>query len=259
MTLQSILGRNYKWWYIIKHYFKIGVTYFWSDFFWYLANSVNFLMFLFLWQISGRQDSKDVISYLLMGNLFFALSANQSSWNIFQKIFDGKITANLIMPISVISSFFAMSLGYSLKITISTMISLIPIFAIYNNQINLNGNFWVLGLLPVVFVIRYFISLSVGMSSFWIKDSVGLISFYENILPVLAGSLVPLSLLPIPFLDKTPLSYLFYHPMQIYLGKYSQLEILQTFCGGILWCLVLFILARIVFKMGLKRNEAVGL
>ena len=56
-----------------------------------------------------------------------------------------------------------------------------------------------------------------------------------------------------------PFAYTFYHPMQIYLGKYSQVEILQTFVGGIMWCFVLFILARIIFKKGLKHNEAVGL
>jgi ABC-type uncharacterized transport system permease subunit len=46
--------------------------------------------------------------------------------------------------------------------------------------------------------------------------------------------------------------------MQIYLGKYDPNQILQTFVGGIAWCIVLWVLARLVFKAGLKRNEAVG-
>jgi ABC-type uncharacterized transport system permease subunit len=47
--------------------------------------------------------------------------------------------------------------------------------------------------------------------------------------------------------------------MQIYLGKYSMTEIIYTFFGGIAWCFVLWILARVIFKLGLKKNEAVGL
>jgi ABC-type uncharacterized transport system permease subunit len=47
--------------------------------------------------------------------------------------------------------------------------------------------------------------------------------------------------------------------MQIYLGKYSPTETLMVVLGGIAWCLVLYFLANFVFKMGLKRNESVGL
>jgi ABC-type uncharacterized transport system permease subunit len=47
--------------------------------------------------------------------------------------------------------------------------------------------------------------------------------------------------------------------MQIYLGKYNFQETLAVFLGGIIWFLVLYFLAKLVFKMGLKKNEAVGL
>jgi ABC-type uncharacterized transport system permease subunit len=50
-----------------------------------------------------------------------------------------------------------------------------------------------------------------------------------------------------------------HHPMQIYLGEYNSLDILLVFLGGIVWCLVLYFLAKFVFKLGLKRNESVGL
>jgi ABC-type uncharacterized transport system permease subunit len=44
-----------------------------------------------------------------------------------------------------------------------------------------------------------------------------------------------------------------------FLGKYSTTEIIYTFLGGIAWCLVLWILAQVIFKLGLKKNEAIGL
>jgi ABC-type uncharacterized transport system permease subunit len=47
--------------------------------------------------------------------------------------------------------------------------------------------------------------------------------------------------------------------MQIYLGEYTNLEIFYVFLGGLAWCIILYFLAKLVFKLGLKRNEAVGL
>jgi ABC-type uncharacterized transport system permease subunit len=47
--------------------------------------------------------------------------------------------------------------------------------------------------------------------------------------------------------------------MQIYLGKYTASEIWLVIFGSVVWSFILFILARWVFKIGLKKNEAVGL
>ena len=104
-----------------------------------------------------------------------------------------------------------------------------------------------------------------GCVGFWVTNnynSVPVIQAITVVISILNGAIIPLQMLFKDFdhpMLWTPFAFLLHHPMQIYLGKYSQLEILQTFAGGIIWCLVLFILARIVFKMGLKRNEAVGL
>jgi len=47
--------------------------------------------------------------------------------------------------------------------------------------------------------------------------------------------------------------------MQIYLGKYDTFQTVLVFGGGIFWCVLLYFLAKFVFKMGLKKNESVGL
>jgi ABC-2 type transport system permease protein len=259
MNLQKLLGKNYKWVFFIIYNFKAGIAYLWSDFFWYLSNSFTLIIFLFVWKISNRSDSNEVISYILMGNIFFTLAFNNISWGLAQRIFDGKITNILLVPTSILGYFFAISLGYAFKMMISILFSLLPIFLIFHQNLNFTGNFWIFLFLPIAFLIRYFLSFIIGLSSFWIKNSFGLINLYENVLPVFAGSLIPLSLFPVPYLDKTPPAYLFYHPMQIYLGKYSPLEIFYVFVGGIFWCFILYFLAKLLFRLGLKRNESVGL
>jgi ABC-2 type transport system permease protein len=117
-----------------------------------------------------------------------------------------------------------------------------------------------IAMFAVGFLIFLFVDILLGSLAFWLKQIAPLIETRSVLFPFLAGALV---LLPTnkftAFFANLPLSFGVYHPTQIYLAKYSQSEILQTFIGGVIWCLVLWIMARLVFKAGLKRNEAVGL
>ena len=47
--------------------------------------------------------------------------------------------------------------------------------------------------------------------------------------------------------------------MQVYLGKLESASILNLILGGIVWGIAILCLAIRIFKMGVKRNESVGL
>jgi ABC-2 type transport system permease protein len=114
---------------------------------------------------------------------------------------------------------------------------------------------------PFALLILYLSGLIVGCSGFFLPRVHGVVMNYTFLLGLLMGRIFPLNLL-IPnfwFNLGNPFAYLFYHPMQIYLGKYTNLEIFYVFLGGIFWCIILYFLAKLVFKMGLKKNESVGL
>ncbi|MFM7853798.1 MAG: ABC-2 family transporter protein [Flammeovirgaceae bacterium] len=55
------------------------------------------------------------------------------------------------------------------------------------------------------------------------------------------------------------MAFFAYYPAQIYLGKYDTDQTVLVFLGGIAWCGILYFLAKLVFRLGLKRNESVGL
>jgi ABC-2 type transport system permease protein len=116
----------------------------------------------------------------------------------------------------------------------------------------------------LVGIIGYFITVFfayiLGSLAFFIVDVQGVLEIQNQVNFIFSGKAIPLDvsafLKPLIFL---PFAFTFYHPMQIYLGKYNFQETLAVFLGGIIWCLVLYFLAKIVFKIGLKKNEAVGL
>jgi ABC-type uncharacterized transport system permease subunit len=118
-------------------------------------------------------------------------------------------------------------------------------------------------IVPFSFFINFVLGYLVGTLAFFIKDKRefdSISSSWDVTKGILYGLIIPLDQLPFAnFFSLLPTAYFIHHPMQIYLGKYSEIQILQTFLGGFVWCFVLWILARTVFKFGLKRNEAVGL
>ncbi len=258
--LQRTLGKNYKWVYLFLFNLKSLTTYFWTDLFWYSSQVINLFVVVFLWQISNRVDNQEVIQYVLMANIFFTLSSNQTYWLISNRIYEGKITNELISPTSVFNHYFwGKSIGYAVKNIFSIGIATLPLMIWFRGNLNFQGNFIIILMLPIAFSIKYFLNMSIGFVGFWVKENFGTMNLYENILPLISGALVPLSIINIPILQELPTSYLLHHPMQIYLGKYDNIQIAQTFTGGIVWCFALWILARLIFRAGLKKNEAVGL
>ena len=101
----------------------------------------------------------------------------------------------------------------------------------------------------------------IAFLSFWSIENIGLNQSSRIIVEVFAGGVVPFTLVTggWKWLIYNPLSFIIHHPMQIYLGNYNAQQILFTFLGGTFWCIVLYLIAKLNFKAGLKRNEAVGL
>ena len=116
-------------------------------------------------------------------------------------------------------------------------------------------------LLPISLIILYLLGYIVACNGFFMTQINGITLNYGLLLSFLSGKFFPLGLIFENFYLYllNPFAFTFYHPMQIYLGKYSPLETLWVFLGGIFWCFFLYFLAKLVFKMGLKKNESVGL
>jgi ABC-2 type transport system permease protein len=122
---------------------------------------------------------------------------------------------------------------------------------------------FILSLVSIIFIGRtiiFFYCILIGSSAFKFINNSGFIRTFGHIFIFTSGSTFPLDIIDqVQWLQFLPFAYTFYHPMQIYLGNYNFQETLSVFAGGIAWCIILYFLAKLVFKKGLKRNEAVGL
>jgi ABC-2 type transport system permease protein len=201
--------------------------------------------------------------------MYRALASNRVYSRYGNLITSGEISRWLLYPNEIFSAQFSLSVGSRF---IKNMIDLIGyllaglVFFAFFTPIQFASSqviFLCFMFIPISFVILNFIGILIGSTAFFIndkKDMYGIESSAEALEQIFTGSIIPLSLLPFnSIISFNPYAFVLHHPMQIYLGKYSTTEIIYTFLGGIAWCFVLWILARVIFKLGLKRNEAVGL
>lgn len=265
--LQQSLGKNYKWWYILKYASlsesgnKLG---FFAK---YLASFLTIVSSLYIWSLVDYNS--ELFTYLLVGKIYFELTSNNYFYRLSNLIVTGKIN-KLLYPVNFSLYQYFEALGIRI---IKNLLSIGGTFlgvifcTLTFAKINIIWNFlaFLILLTPITFSIYQFLGIILGSLFFWIKNPIDVDSVHESFrvsILVLAGTLIPLSKLPFGlsnFFEILPTSYFLHHPMQIYLGKYNNFEILQTFEGGIAWCFVLWILARLIFKAGLKKNEAVRL
>ncbi len=259
--LQKLLGRNYKWWFLMLFYHKRQTTYTFDNLMWILSASLRLFGSIYLWVIFSPSNSKEIFTYLFLGNLFLQLTANYTGFALGYDILSGKIANVLLYPQSLIKYHFCRSFGgswYSSSMYLAVFL-VIFVFSwkllILPSFINLflSFIFLVLGL-----IIKFLIEFLIGCLAFWVTQIQNALMAVSEFSSFLSGNFIPLYFLPLTF-QFLPFAWLLHHPMQIYLGKYSPIETFWVFLGGISWCILLYFLAKLVFKMGLKRNESVGL
>ena len=261
--LEKLVGKNYKWLYLLKYAFKQSNLKISSFLVFQIAVVLDFGITIFIWSLVN--NSKQNITYFFIGFLIQRLVWTQFLLEFCGNIISGKIVNRLLQPTDFLAFTFFKELGNRVVpnlISASLIFTLLPFYA--DKLLLPSFNFWLLFQVFLVFgfIIDFLISLMLGCVAFWNEDFRHMTFLATVLIKVLSGLSIPFSYFS-PFiatiLSYNPYSYLNYHLTQIYLGKYSNLEIFYFFLVGLAWCVALYFLAKLVFKMGLKRNESVGL
>ena len=267
--IEKLLGRNYKWWYYLIYRIKQRTTYQINNSLFALGQILILIGTIITWLLASNSELKDPefqlrLTYFIVGTFFINFIA---SWPSFfgYEIKNGHHVKYLLYPQSTIKSIWASYFGVALFQNFIVCLILLASFPIWRNftyfSLSLESLVFLFLILPFSHLILFFLEFLVGLTAFWTTEIDGLVLNFGFLSKLLAGQLFPLNLLISNiFLNLiNPFAYLFFHPMQIYLGNYNLNQILLVFAGGIAWCIVLYFLAKLVFKMGLKRNESVGL
>jgi ABC-2 type transport system permease protein len=156
----------------------------------------------------------------------------------------------------VISMIFA-GLPLIFLIAIGNSDTVILILKLFSNNI-----FLFIPSLIMSYLISFFLSMIVGLLAFFITETNGLENLLEAVTELFSGKIVPLTFFPstiLTFIRFLPFGYIVYFPSQILTGKVSENNLVSGFFIQFTWVVILYLVTKLVWKLGVKKFSAVGL
>ncbi len=230
-----------------------------------LSYVLEFFVTIYIWKVNNQNNS-NIITYLFFGYIIQRLVFTNVLNFLSVQIFSGKIVNLLLTPVSFFKYLLIREMGARLSINIMSggiMLLFLPLFITNLKPPSISFIVLLPIMLTLGFIIDLLISIIFASLVFWLKDGFDSIyNFFTLGTKVLTGIYIPFNYF-MPelsrFLILNPYAFLVYHPMQIFLGKYNFNQQLLVILGACIWILVLYYLAKFVFKKGLRQFESNGL
>ena len=192
-----------KWFYVVKYNISRGS----GDFFGILMQQIGIIQITgataLIWVLNGGTG---VLSYILVGKLFFNLSYNDYQLRLGSRIISGKLITSLMTPQDIFLEGFMVSIGYRAGLVLTNLTGVATILIIFAlaipNSIILPSSLsqWLfIAYIPVAFILNYLLGMIVGSSAFILSDKLnfyGIVQSYTSSMIVLSGSIIPLDKIP---------------------------------------------------------------
>ena len=210
----------------------------------------------------GGFTFNEMLVYLIIGLLINASRSADISNRISEVIKSGDIATYLCRPVNFVKSLLFENMGgkvINLFVFIILLIIMTKLFSLPYPKGSIFIIFIFYALLMILFDIILYILI--GGLSFWFVEIWGIRASIEQVLWILSGRVLPLSLFPIwaqTFISYTPFMYLEYTFARLYLGKLSIYEALHAMGIFVFWIFILSLLMILLYKKGFKKLEAYG-
>lgn len=212
----------------------------------------------------GGAESVDGISFAMV-NTNFILSVGLSAaftldeYYLPYRINNGSIGTELLKPVSFKGALLFFDLG---NIGFKLLFQFLPalVLVIFTAGMLKPASFVAVlcffGSVVLGFLVLWLLNFIVQTLGFWIIN-VWSISTIKNVfVNVLSGAMLPLWFMPEwmqGVLYWTPFSSIYFTPVQIYLGEIAGAEILLSFLRQGCWIVILYALAEVLWRCGIKK------
>jgi ABC-2 type transport system permease protein len=244
----------------------------------YKANAALYLTYVmipplaifFLWKtVLGEGESlqtydlRTMVSYYIITQ-FFATNTPFSAWSeIGEGIRSGQLSLWLLRPVSHYNLYLARLLGSWTLLWAMSLGGVTIMAMILHNYFQLQTNplvlvatviFWMGGV-----VLGFTYGYVLNLVAFWTERVAGTLQLSYSAAFFLSGAIIPLDLLPLKevwlFL---PFRYSGFVPAQVYLGRLSPSDWPTELLKLVLWIAISLIIAKLMWRQGLRRYQAAG-
>jgi len=240
-----------------------------ESFVWFILEIVPLIPLISLWsylekinQMSHQQSVSLILYYLITIGISRLFSSHFDDWLI-DDIKDGKVSSSLLKPFSYKMFLLANETSWR----IAGFVYYLPVLAVLlptvtgslqTRPILVIISFFVL---VVSYVQRFYISLIIATTAFWIDQSKSLIHFKWMAEGIFGGSWLPLYFFPLwiqTFAKFTPFYSWYYFPIQLMLNLLKPAEIVSGLITSIIWVIALVFFGNLFWKKAINKYSAVG-
>jgi ABC-2 type transport system permease protein len=230
---------------------------------------------IFLWRAMFGTDTGSQISGYTYSQLIFyfamaifvenLVSPTDDEWQIAGEIRDGKMSFLLLKPVNYLAYRFTLYASYRLLYTAVLLPGIALIFFFLREHITLpaQGFTWLAFAVSagLAALIQFFIAYALAMLAFWILEISTVVFIVFSVEYFLSGLAFPLSMLPpmfAGFVKWSPFPYQLYFPVQVFMERVHGQELTTGFAIQAGWAFVMWLLAVGLWRLGIRRYQAVG-
>lgn len=229
-----------------------------------------FIMF-FIWKaVFANTDGEtfmgftmnDMIVYIFISFMTGYLSYSDGAFALGEEIKDGSVSMRLIKPCSFDMCFLFQELGSRV---VSYGILFVPIVLgveIYRYFLTGSVQFDIVHFtlffvsMQFAYLINFYFNVIYGFLAFYLKNLWGTNLIKEVVVGFLSGATIPLAFMPAllqTFLTYLPFSSLSYTPVMIYMGMYSQSEIIFSMALQVFWIFAFWGISKLIWRSAIKK------
>jgi ABC-2 type transport system permease protein len=230
---------------------------------------------ILLWQAvyagAGRDSLdgfryREMIAYLLLTHISRMFSSMPGlAAGIARDIREGTLKRYLIQPLDLLGYLLSYRVAHKVAYIVTSALPYAILFFICRGYFDGLPSATTLAAyavsLVLSFLIGFYFEASVGMVGFWFLEVTSLLYIVMTLNFFISGQMLPLDLLPQPWaglLKALPFQYMAYFPAVVFLGKIKGQALALHLLGELAWAVAFMLLARGLYRLGLRRYSAYG-
>lgn len=189
-----------------------------------------------------------MLVYTVVSSMISIVLSSDVEWRIMRSVNKGTIAIDMMRPINVFSIFFAEDIAKLISLFFQ---NLLPVFIIGSLIIGVPkpASFMAFCLflvsLIMAFFINWFIAVMFGMISFWAFEMSAIFQVKKHLIRLLSGSIIPIWFFPNwlqNVLNALPFAYLYQLPLDIYIGKATDTDIVRGMLVQFTWLAIVAVM-----------------
>jgi ABC-2 type transport system permease protein len=211
-------------------------------------------------------DYSEMIAYLLLTHISRMFSSMPNlAGGIARDIREGTLKRYLIQPVDLIGYLISYRVAHKVAYIVTSALPYGLLFFLCRGYFERFPDAttlvaYVVSLI-LAFLVGFFFEVCVGMVGFWFLEVTSLLYIVMTLNFFVSGQMLPLDLLPEPWvtiLKWLPFQYMAYFPAVVFLGKVKGMALILGLLAEAAWAVGFMILARVLYRQGLRRYSAFG-